>query len=198
MLKGFKIHFKKEKVSYVITGVISGVLNGSLSMSGPPIVLFLNNEGYNKNEFRANLALYSIVTNILTIFTYIVSGLFSKHIIKISLIGVIPLILGSYFGIFMAEKIENKHFKKITLILLSENIGKDIITLRRSGFCITHLKGLYAKICNTQHRGDHMPVVILFELFCFKAVGVCNRIFRDDLAGSKPFQNRNHFGIAPV
>ena len=78
------------------------------------------------------------------------------------------------------------------------NIGKDIITLRRSGFCITHLKGLYAKICNTQHRGDHMPVVIIFELFCFKAVGVCNRMFRDDLAGSKPFQNWNHFGIAPV
>ena len=43
-------------------------------------------------------------------------------------------------------------------------IGKDIITLRRSGFCITHLKGMYAKICNTQHRGDHMPVVIIFEL----------------------------------
>ena len=39
------------------------------------------------------------------------------------------------------------------------NIGKDIIALRRSGFCITHLKGLYAKICNTQHRGDHMPDV---------------------------------------
>ena len=118
MLKGVKVHFKKEKVSYVITGLISGILNGSLSMSGPPIVLFLSNEGYNKNEFRANLALYSIITNILTIFNYIVSGLFSEHIVKTSIIGIIPLILGSYFGIFMAEKIENKHFKKITLILL--------------------------------------------------------------------------------
>ena len=118
MLKGFKINFKKEKISYIVTGLISGILNGSLSMSGPPIVLFLSNEGYNKNEFRANLALYSIVTNILTIFTYIISGLISQNIIKTSLVGIIPLIIGSYFGIFIAEKIENNHFKKLILILL--------------------------------------------------------------------------------
>ena len=118
MLKGFRINFKKEKISYIVTGLISGILNGSLSMSGPPIVLFLSNEGYNINEFRANLALYSIVTNILTIFTYIISGLISQNIIKTSLVGIIPLIIGSYFGIFIAEKIENNHFKKLILILL--------------------------------------------------------------------------------
>lgn len=118
MLKGFRINFKKEKISYIVTGLISGILNGSLSMSGPPIVLFLSNEGYNKNEFRANLALYSIVTNILTIFTYIISGLISQNTIKTSLVGIIPLIIGSYFGIFIAEKIENNHFKKLILILL--------------------------------------------------------------------------------
>lgn len=127
MLKGYKIRFKKEKVSYIVTGLISGILNGSLSMSGPPIVLFLNNEGYNKNEFRANLALYSIITNILTIFTYIVSGLFSEHIVKTSLIGIIPLILGSYFGIFISEKIENHHFKKLILILLIITGGITVI-----------------------------------------------------------------------
>lgn len=118
MLGGFKVRFKKEKVSYVVTGFVSGILNGSLSMSGPPIVLFLSNEGYDKNEFRANLALYSIVTNILTIFTFVITGIISKPIVKTGLIGVIPLIFGSYFGIFIAEKIDNNHFKKLILILL--------------------------------------------------------------------------------
>ena len=78
------------------------------------------------------------------------------------------------------------------------NIGKNIALLRSGGFQITHLKGLYTKICATQHRGDHMPVAIVFELFCFKFISICSRMLRDDPAGSKPFQNRNHFGIVPV
>ena len=43
-----------------------------------------------------------------------------------------------------------------------------------------------------------MPAAIVFELFCFKFISICSRMFRDDPAGSKPLQNRNYLGIAPA
>ena len=45
------ISINNIKLSYGIAGFISGVLNGSLSMSGPPIVLFFSNEGFDKNFY---------------------------------------------------------------------------------------------------------------------------------------------------
>lgn len=48
MLKNFKIKIKNEKISYGIIGILSGILNGSTGLSGPPVVLFLTNQGEKK------------------------------------------------------------------------------------------------------------------------------------------------------
>jgi uncharacterized membrane protein YfcA len=42
---GFKIKLKNEKLAYFPVGFMSGILNGSVSLSGPPIILFLTNQG---------------------------------------------------------------------------------------------------------------------------------------------------------
>lgn len=119
MAKGYKVKFNRVKISYGITGFISGVLNGSLSMSGPPIVLFLSNEGYDKNEFRANLATYATITNILTIIAFMFSGLLSTDMLHIIGTNIISLLLGTSIGIIIASKITDKYFKKIVLLLLA-------------------------------------------------------------------------------
>ena len=118
MMKGYKIHFKRENLSFGITGFISGVLNGCLSMSGPPVVLFLSNQGYDKNEFRANLTFYAIITNIMAIMAYILNKLLTKDMVGILGINVITLLLGSYLGITISGKIKSNHFNKIIHFLL--------------------------------------------------------------------------------
>ncbi|MBA5851564.1 MULTISPECIES: sulfite exporter TauE/SafE family protein [unclassified Clostridium] len=118
MIKGYSIKFKRAKLAYSSVGFISGVLNGSVSISGPPIALFLNNEGYSKDEFRASFAVYGFIENILTIITLGFDGLLSKYMFSVLAINIIPLLLGSLLGIFISNKISNSHFKKIVLFFL--------------------------------------------------------------------------------
>ncbi|MGL1891592.1 MAG: sulfite exporter TauE/SafE family protein [Spirochaetaceae bacterium] len=119
MFKGYKVHFKRQKLSYGLTGFISGILNGSLSMSGPPIVLFLSNEGYDKNEFRANLAIYATITNIITIFVFIFNRLLTTQMAGIMGANIVTILIGSMLGITVAKKIKDHHFRGIVLILLA-------------------------------------------------------------------------------
>lgn len=119
MAKGYKVKFKRIKTSYGVAGLLSGVLNGSLSMSGPPIVLFLSNEGYDKNEFRANLAMYGIVNNSLTILAFILSGLLRSQMAETITVNLLPLFIGGAIGIFVASKIAESYFRKIVLFSLS-------------------------------------------------------------------------------
>jgi len=118
MMRGYKQKFKSEKISYSIAGLTSGVLNGSLSLSGPPIAFFLSNEGYDKVEFRANLTFYGIITNIIAISIYFNTGMLGENVLKVVLGGLISLILGTYVGILVAKKIPNNTFKNLVLIML--------------------------------------------------------------------------------
>ncbi|MFV9511617.1 sulfite exporter TauE/SafE family protein [Tepidibacillus sp. LV47] len=95
MFKGYKVFFKNKRLSHSITGFVSGVLNGSISMSGPPIVLFLANEGYEKDKFRANINAYSIITNIIAILTFALNGLIGIEVLQYSAINSIVTVIGT-------------------------------------------------------------------------------------------------------
>jgi len=58
---------KNEKWALGPVGLLSGILNGSVSMSGPPVILFFQNQKLDKNEFRANLIGYSLFLSIITV-----------------------------------------------------------------------------------------------------------------------------------
>lgn len=118
MIKGIKVKFKNVKISYGIAGFISGFLKGCVSISGPPIVLFLSNEGYEKNEFKANLALYSTIINILTILMYIISGILKRNMVSTIGLNSLAIIVGSFIGLHISKKIDDKYFRTTVLILL--------------------------------------------------------------------------------
>ncbi|WP_339063836.1 sulfite exporter TauE/SafE family protein [Tepidibacillus marianensis] len=118
MYKGLNVHFKNKGISHSITGFISGVLNGSISMSGPPIVLFLANEGYEKDSFRTNMNAYSIITNIIAIAVFAFNGFISNDVIRYSGINIIVTAIGTLLGIRISGKINETTFKKVIFILL--------------------------------------------------------------------------------
>ncbi|MTI66221.1 MAG: sulfite exporter TauE/SafE family protein [Firmicutes bacterium] len=120
MLKGYKINIesKRENISYIPVGLISGILNGSVSLSGPPVILFLANQGVKKQIFRANLTSYFLILNIITIPTYFFGGLITKDVINHTIILFPALIIGVLLGIKLGNKVDEKIFKKLTLILV--------------------------------------------------------------------------------
>ncbi|MCD6176901.1 MAG: sulfite exporter TauE/SafE family protein [Candidatus Cloacimonetes bacterium] len=118
LLIGFRRQFKNEKIAMLPVGMLSGLLGGSISISGPPIILFLSNQNVDKHTFRGNLAAYFFILNLFTIPVYYLNGLFTKEVWNYSLNFLPGLLIGVFVGNFLSHKIKEDHFKKLTLILL--------------------------------------------------------------------------------
>jgi uncharacterized membrane protein YfcA len=118
LLFGFRKDLKHEKIAMLPIGLISGLLSGSISISGPPIIIFLSNKQVGKQSFRGNLALYFFLLNIFTIPVFFLNGLFTKEVISYSITYLPGLIVGVIVGNLLSHKVQEQHFRKFTLILL--------------------------------------------------------------------------------
>ncbi|MFC0472270.1 sulfite exporter TauE/SafE family protein [Halalkalibacter kiskunsagensis] len=116
--RGYSLKIKNEKLALIPVGFSSGLLNGSISLSGPPVVLFLTNQGENKTAFRANLTSFSLILNIITIATFFVGGLINKEVMTYVFWFFPALFVGTFLGIKIASKVEQALFRKITLGLI--------------------------------------------------------------------------------
>ncbi len=119
MFKGIKVKFKNIKFTFGVVGFLSGLLNGSISMSGPPVVLFLSNQEFDKNSFRANLTIYALILNIITIIVFLISGLINEDVTRSFLTYLPALISGTIIGIIISGKIREVEFKRIVLLLIA-------------------------------------------------------------------------------
>jgi len=115
---GLKIKIKNEKVAYVPVGILSGLLNGSVSLSGPPIILFLTNQDVPKQEFRATLTANFWILNIITIITFFFKGIIGTEVLRFTAYLLPALILGVVLGIKLGNKVEDDTFKKLTTVLI--------------------------------------------------------------------------------
>lgn len=118
MLKNFKVKIKNEKVSYGIVGFLSGILNGSTGLSGPPVVLMLTNENMDKEVFRTNLSFYGIITNIFAIIMFIVGGIINTSVLQFTTLYLPALLIGVLVGIKVSNKINEVVFRRITIYLI--------------------------------------------------------------------------------
>lgn len=118
ILSGKKIRIDREKLATIPIGFLSGILNGSITMSGPPIIIFFSNQGLSKDSFRANLVAYFLWLNIATIPVFVAGRLLELTDLRKSLILSPALFAGTIVGIIISKRVDNELFKKITLALL--------------------------------------------------------------------------------
>jgi len=78
----------------------------------------LANDDKNKNEFRSNLTFLFVILNIVTIALYLKRGLFENPEL-VKMIYLLPvMVIGTFMGIYLGNKIDDSKFKKIVLVLL--------------------------------------------------------------------------------
>jgi uncharacterized membrane protein YfcA len=118
MLKGYRAHLKQPHKWYGVVGLISGVLQGALSLSGPPVVLFLTNQDADKMTFRANLTAYFTLLNVISIPGFVLSGVITASVM-LKAVTLLPFMLvGLMLGMMSSDKIDEKLFKRLTLVLM--------------------------------------------------------------------------------
>ena len=118
-LTGFQRKIENEKLGYAIVGLLSGFLGGSTSIAGPPVVLFLNNQGTSKQEFRANMIAFLLTIYCVTIPVYYLSSLLSFSIVVSSLYLLPAVFVGAYLGTKLSYRVDEALFRKIVLFIVS-------------------------------------------------------------------------------
>ncbi|MGA1872641.1 MAG: sulfite exporter TauE/SafE family protein, partial [Thermoplasmatota archaeon] len=118
LFSGRSFRFRKERVLSVPVGFTSGVLNGSISMSGPPVILFFANQGVQKSNFRANLVTYFFLLNIMTLIAFAVTGLINIEVLVLFAISLPLSLLGIYFGTRASRIVKEDIFRMLALVLV--------------------------------------------------------------------------------
>lgn len=117
-LLGFRKAIGRERVGLVLAGLLSGTLNGAISTGGPPVILFLTNQGVAKQEFRASLITYFLFLNVATVPIYFAGGLVSGAVITYAAALIPALLLGALVGSKILHVIPEKAFRTAALTVV--------------------------------------------------------------------------------
>jgi uncharacterized membrane protein YfcA len=79
-------------------GFISGLLNGSTGMGGPPAVLYFLNSVESVPIARASLVMYFFFASLGTLAYGAADGLIGRHVLLLSLLFLPPLYIGNFLG----------------------------------------------------------------------------------------------------
>ena len=107
-----------EKILSVIIGFFSGILGGLTTFYAPPIITFFISINLDKEFFIRTTATMYFFASIPLYSSMVYHGLGNYYDLTISLILVIPAIVGQFFGSKVRKKMSNEIFQKLVLIIL--------------------------------------------------------------------------------
>ena len=99
-------------------GLISGFLNATTSMSGPPVVLYIASQNMQKEKMRATLLGYFSVLYIFTTITFYAKGLLTHDIFSFSFYHAVPTLCGMLAGTALVKKVDQNSFRRFTLFVV--------------------------------------------------------------------------------
>lgn len=104
--------------SDLLVGAVSGVLRTSTGMSGPPVVVYLQGQRYAPRQFRASLAVFLLVTSVISLGAFAGAGVVSAEALMLAAIGLPAVFVGNRAGDRLVQRVEGKFFHRLVLLLL--------------------------------------------------------------------------------
>ena len=111
--KDKKIH----DYTYPVAGSFIGFITGAISVSGPPLALFLNRANISNRKFREIFAWFSVVTAVIAILGYFQTGLLSFQTLKTALLFTPILLAGTIIGKKLSIIMSISKFQTINIVL---------------------------------------------------------------------------------
>lgn len=111
-----KISLPKTKFLTVLAGLLSGVLQTSIGMSGPPVVILLAGTDRAKNEMRKTLVTFFLWMSIISLPLFYFSGTLTLQRVGFGFYALPFVFLGAYLGNKVVEKIPQKTFRLLALV----------------------------------------------------------------------------------
>jgi uncharacterized membrane protein YfcA len=112
---GYRRPIKSERSVGFLFGGGVGVLYSVTTISGPPLAVMLNNQGFAKRDFRAALGLVRLAESSMTAVAYGYAGLF--NLTSMALIPwIVPsIVIGVPVGAFIIQRVRVETFRRICM-----------------------------------------------------------------------------------
>jgi uncharacterized membrane protein YfcA len=99
-------------------GFLSGVLNTSTSMSGPPVVLYLQGQGFQRGAFRATLTAFFLAGGALALILFAIGGQLDSGHAGLALVAAPGVFAGFLVGHRIFGRLEEARFRQIVIAVL--------------------------------------------------------------------------------
>lgn len=104
-----------ERAVGVPLGTGIGVLYSVTTISGPPLALMLNNQGFGREDFRAGLAIIRIAESTLTAIAYAFLGLYTLQTGSMLALIVPSVLLGVPLGALLIGRLAAETFRRVCM-----------------------------------------------------------------------------------
>jgi len=112
---GFRRHIHAERRVGLPLGVGIGILYSVTTISGPPLALMLNNQGFVREDFRASLAIIRIAESTLTGIAYAFLGLYSIQTGSLLVLIAPSVLIGVPLGAWLIKRLAAETFRRVCM-----------------------------------------------------------------------------------
>ena len=99
-------------------GLLAGVLGSAYNTNGPPVIIYGVFRGWSRDQFRASLQGFFLVTNLLIITGHGISGLWTSRIVILFLASILPVLGAVFLGERIASRFSQEVFDRVIYYLL--------------------------------------------------------------------------------
>jgi uncharacterized membrane protein YfcA len=135
---GFRRRIRAEHLAALPLGVGVGTLYATTTISGPPLALMFNNQGLDKEEFRAALGTVRVAETTLTAIVYGFMGLYSVKSAQLMAPIAPALLIGLPLGTFLIRYMKSETFRRICMSfdawIVGFGLARTIVDLKLLSF----------------------------------------------------------------
>ena len=110
--------WRTERAQLAGAGVLSGVLNGAMAISGPPAVLVLLGSDMDARKIRGLLIYFIAFSATIAVLLTTAVGLMNREVLSVATIMAPGVLLGTLLGGQAFQRLPMIHYRKIALIAL--------------------------------------------------------------------------------
>lgn len=117
-LMGFQPPRLKNRSWQWVMGFIAGLLGGAYNTSGPAYVLYADSQQWSPFEFKGNLHVLFLVSNLFVTFNHFIVGNITGEVLILIGFAIAGVAVGVALGLMMDRFIQPEPFRKVVQVLL--------------------------------------------------------------------------------
>lgn len=119
LLLGIKMNRGPKRIELLGAGALSGLLQGSVAMAGPPIIVLILSSSWNVARCRATLSCVFLLLGTASVIFGAWHGIVTRECLMIALLSLPGLLAGQFLGTRLFNKIDGKKYRMISTLCVA-------------------------------------------------------------------------------